>query len=57
MNEGLFGLTEEKAIAQIASMCSWSQKGIKRIIKARGYKAASNYKISLSSVTTFSKVA
>ena len=47
-NEGLFGLTEEKAIARIASMCSWSQKGIKRIIKAREYKAASNYKISLA---------
>ena len=47
-DEGLFGLTEEEAIARIASMCSWSQKGIKRIIKARGYKAASNYKISLA---------
>ena len=47
-DEGLFGLSEEEAIARIASMCSWSQKGIKRIIKARGYKAASNYKISLA---------
>ena len=47
-DEGLFGLTEEEAIARIASMCRWSQKGIKRIIKARGYKAASNYKISLA---------
>ena len=47
-DEGLFGLTEENAIAHIASICSWSQKGIKRIIKAKGYKAASNYKISLA---------
>ena len=52
-DEGLFGLTEEEAIARIASMCSWSQKGIKRIIKARGYKAASNYKIFLTASQPF----
>ena len=46
--EGLFGLSESEAIARIANMCSWSQKGIKRIVKARNYKAASNYKISLA---------
>ena len=43
-DEGLFGLSEEDAIARIASICSWSQKGIKRIIKAGSYKATSELK-------------
>ena len=47
-DEGLFGLTEEEAIARIASICNWSQKGIKRIVKANRYQIASNYKISLA---------
>ncbi|ELS02957.1 ATPase involved in chromosome partitioning [Xenococcus sp. PCC 7305] len=37
--QGLFGLPEQEAIMRIANVCNWSQKGIKRIIQAQGFKS------------------
>ena len=36
--QALFGFSEEEAIKRIASVCNWSQKGIKRIIQAQDFK-------------------
>ena len=41
-NNDLFRLSEQEAIMRIASVCNWSQKGIKRIIRKEGFKFQNN---------------
>ena len=38
----LFNFSEQEAIMRIASVCNWSQKGIKRIIQEQGFKFQNN---------------
>ena len=41
-NNDLFRLSEQEAIMRIASVCNWSQKGVKRIIQKEGFKFQTN---------------
>ncbi|MGK7898761.1 MAG: AAA family ATPase [Xenococcus sp. (in: cyanobacteria)] len=60
-DNGLFNLSEQEAIMGIAKVCNWSQKGIKRMIQAQGFKFQSNhsgsdYKKSKTSVLISSEI-
>ena len=49
--QGLFGFSEQEAIMRIASVCNWSQKGIKRVIQEQGFKIQTNNNGSSQKVT------
>ena len=46
--QGLFGFSEQEAIMRIASICNWSQKGVKRVIKK--LELSFNRKLNLKSL-------